>query len=422
MNLIVGKKLDRHLGSPAVLLLRPFFLLGCAARRLRGRSRERGRGSPATIVLIKLWGLGNVVLLTPVVRAIRRRHPGARITFLSFSSNAEALGRIPEIDEVLCLDLTGWLRLLVSTVRSVWRLRRLSPDLLLDFEQFCYLSSLLTFFSSPGRSVGFSVEGSRRGGLYTHPVLYREDRHMAAIFARLAELASVDPWPLSLRPFFLLPEEERLAREAIGDHDGPVVGIHPGSGDNFPGRRWPEGSFAELADRLVSRHGCRVYFTGSPGEKDLVATVRGLMKESSLDFSGSTSLGMLAALQKSSTLFVSSDTGPMHLAAAMGSPVLALFGPNTPRLYGPLSNRAIVLYRGLACSPCISNLNLKESRCRLPLCMLSLSPERVLDVVTRSGFLKREGSARPRTDRPGVEEDRPQGTEPPVPESRWGSP
>ncbi len=393
MNIVLGKRLDRYLGGLLVYLASPLVSLLRKAKRKANREPQ----DPKTIVLMKFWGLGNIILISPLVQEFRRRYPEARLVFLSFSTNRDVISRMEEVDETICLNLSGWFRFALSFVGSWWRIRGLRASLLVDFEQFCYLSSLIACTSLARRTIGFDTEGSSRGRLYSQAVPYLEDGHMITIFSRLLEVASGEASkPVTLRPVRYSEAEGRAALELVSiGKGGPIVGLHPGSGDNFPGRRWSAERFAELSDHLIASYGCRVYFTGSDGESPLVERILAHMKNTGLNLCGKTSLGVLSAVLDRSALFISNDTGPLHLAAAMRCKVVAIYGPNTPLLYGPYTDEALVFYRDLPCSPCISNLNLKESSCRLPLCVQSIQVDEIFAAIQSLGWLNESRSLTP---------------------------
>jgi ADP-heptose:LPS heptosyltransferase len=171
--------------------------------------------------------------------------------------------------------------------------------------------------------------------------------------------------------------------------------VHPGSGDNFPGRRWSESGFAALARHAVERRGARTVVTGSAAEADLCERVARAAGPGVTNLAGRLSLEGLVALLARAAAVVSNDTGPVHLASALHRPVLALFGPNTPVRYGPVgapippgaagdpravaageptrSGRSVALYKALPCSPCLTEANYRSSRCRIHSCMAAIS-------------------------------------------------
>jgi heptosyltransferase-2 len=154
--------------------------------------------------------------------------------------------------------------------------------------------------------------------------------------------------------------------------DCPVIGIHPGTGKRAKMRQWPPDKFARLADKLAAEFNAGIIFTGFGADTVLVENIAGKMKSASFNFCGATSLKELAALIQRLDLFISNDTGPMHLGPAMGTLTVGLFGPNTPARYGPFGKEHLALYAAPSCSPCI-NIHLgKVKNCARPVCMEKL--------------------------------------------------
>jgi ADP-heptose:LPS heptosyltransferase len=364
MNLNLAKYLDRYFGILLCYLFAALSLFREMVAPREGTIRVR------RILLAKLWGFGNIVMLLPIIGMVRRRYPDAEIHFLTLGRNREVLDGRREIDGLWTIDDGGFLRCGVSLLRAFVGLRRRRIDLFVDFEQFSRATTLFGFLIGAPQRIGLRTPRQGRYLLYTAPVPYRDDQHTTRTFLDLARVAGVReeyrPVPLEYAPG---DAERVIARIPAGS--GPLVVLHPGSGDNFVGRRWPAACFARLADHLVRRHGARVVFTGGTSEKALVGRVLAAMAEGEggTDLSGGLSLRELSALLSLARLVVSNDTGPVHLGSAAGTPVFGLYGPNTPVLYGPLSPGSRAFYRGLPCSPCITNMNYKTSFCRLPICI-----------------------------------------------------
>jgi ADP-heptose:LPS heptosyltransferase len=172
-----------------------------------------------------------------------------------------------------------------------------------------------------------------------------------------------------------------------------MVVLHPGSGDNFPGRRWPTRRFGLLARRLVDR-GAIVAVTGERRERGLTREVAEASGRALHDLAGTLDLEELIALLARARLLGSYDTGPVHLASALGVPVLGLYGPNTPLLYGPLSAGSRAFYDPPPCSPCITNFNYKTSRCRNAVCIRAIDVDAVADEAVRLLDAARRAEAR----------------------------
>jgi len=335
--------------------------------------------------MIKLWGVGNLVMIIPLIRAVRRRFPDARIHFLTLESNADLLTPLPEIDDVITLKTGSVLVTLANLLTLPLRLRALRSDLVLDFEQFLRITPILSFLSGAPQRVGLQTPGQYRASLYQIRVPYRTDRHMTLIFGDVIRSAGVSAAGL---PRLEVPRnlaaaaaiEKRLEgitppadpHASPSASPSPLVVIHPGSGDNFPSRRWPVERFAALAARVQRERNARVVVTGTSPEK---ALVREFAEHCSTPFTslvGELKLMEFVELLARADLLVTNDTAPVHITSALQRPLIAIYGPNTPDLYGPLHDTARVFYLNFPCSPCITNLNAKTSSCQIPSCILDI--------------------------------------------------
>ncbi|MEW6746858.1 MAG: glycosyltransferase family 9 protein [Planctomycetota bacterium] len=368
------KFLDRYAGIPLVGLAH-------ALDEAAAIMRPRGPVDVQSILAIKLWGVGNLVMILPYLDALRRRFPRARLSFLTIESNRELLEGHPSVQHVFTMRTQGVLRPLVDLVRLVRSLRRERFDLLLDFEPFLRVSALLGFLGGAKQRIGFRTPGQARAALYTARVPYRSGRHMTDVFGDIVRSAGAE---IAGLPLLSVPRGEQAAAKAQSLIDtelrgeGPLVALHPGSGDNFPGRRWPADCFAAVGDALVEKHGARVLVTGAAAERPLTHQVVCTMRRRGVDLAGRLDLRAWIELLARLDLLVSNDTAPVHIAGALGTPLVAVYGPNTPEIYGPLHTASRVAYKHLPCSPCLTNLNAKSSACRLPACILGIEVETVL--------------------------------------------
>jgi ADP-heptose:LPS heptosyltransferase len=242
----------------------------------------------------------------------------------------------------------------------------------------------------------FTSQGPYRGRLLTHELNYNFQHHVSRQFVALVRAAarSREEVPLLKEripdqvielPEFVptsegLEEVRALLREEAGTDPGRLLLLNPNCSDLLPLRRWPSERFVELGRRLLGElPGATLVVTGAPSEAEEAARIaRAIGSARAFSLAGRTSLQQLLVLYSLADLLVSNDSGPVHFAALTPVPVVALFGPETPLLYGPLSRRARVLQAGLACSPCVSILNHRMSPCTDNQCMQRITVEEVL--------------------------------------------
>jgi ADP-heptose:LPS heptosyltransferase len=208
---------------------------------------------------------------------------------------------------------------------------------------------------------------------------------MADIFMRLAKPFGRAIEPAPLVRIHVDPEDRARALAAAGVGEGaPLVAMHVGTGPNYDKialKRWDVERFARLADVLIESRRARVVFTGvGAEERVLIDEALAAMQhgDEARSLCDDLTVGELTGLLEACRFVVSNDTSVMHLTSLVGTPVVAFFGPTEPRIYGPRGPSDLVFYKGLYCSPCLSNYNLKMSRCVDPVCMREIGVEEVL--------------------------------------------
>jgi ADP-heptose:LPS heptosyltransferase len=248
--------------------------------------------------------------------------------------------------------------------------------------------------SGAPRRVGFSSGGG--GAFLTHALAYAPSDHTAANALRLVDAAlpaaagAAEPRPRHPR----LPVPDQARREASrllgnANSSGLLVGIHASGGRQI--KQWHMDRFAQVATRLARDLGATIVLTGTPEDRPLVERITSALPPDvrTLDVAGSMELPVFAGLLEQLSLFVTCDTGPMHLAAAVGTPVVALFGPSDPRRYGPLTDRARVVTADLWCQPC-NRVRRPPARCvgHVPDCLNRIDVETVC--LAAGELLRRE--------------------------------
>lgn len=387
MNIGFVRFVDRYIG----ILISEFLYIFFLVQRIFLR-KNIDEKNIHKILQIKFYGIGNIVMLLPTMAAIRGHFPDAEIDMLSLSSNREMLEGNRFIDNSYFLKYGNNLfQLFVSFFKNIWILRRKKYDMILDFEQFAKISSIMAFLIGARIRIGFETPAQRRDLLYTKKVIYLDFKHMVETFARIATAAGVEVNELSPVRINVSRENilkiKRIELENSISKDDIMIGIHAGTSDNFVYRRWPKENFARLADMLIGKYNARIIFTGV--EKELVEEIIAFMNNKALNLCGQLGIKELCALIERCDFIISNDTAPVHIASAMGTPVVAIFGPNTPFLYGPRGDYDIILYNELYCSPCMTNFNAKTSYCKEPRCISSITVEEVFDRIGEK-YLKNE--------------------------------
>ncbi len=381
--------IDRSVGGLLVRALAAYDGL----RSLVGGGRRppavpyAGGRAPANILVIKLVGLGDTVLmLTPLAR-LRKEFPRARITALVTPLSVGVLSAQPSVDETVVYDVFGADSGIGGILRIVRLLRARRFDCVIDFEQHFRMTSVVSYLTGAPMRVGFFYTGSPRKDLFTHPAFLDPDGHMVdAYMALLRPFGIGSDRVRELEPIAVTPEDEGvvddwLSRRGIGA-DGPLVGIHPGSGIRAPVRRWGAEKFAEIIRRLRRHYGATVVLTGGGDERERVAGIIDLAGADGVySAAGDLSILQSAGLMARCDLFISNDTGPLHMAAAMGTPTIGLFGPNSPTRYAPVGRNNTSIYKAVDCSPCIQIHRGRIDDCKDGICVKRITVDDVWKAV-----------------------------------------
>lgn len=335
------------------------------------------------ILLLRLERIGDLLMVIDAIRDVREAWPNATIHLAVGSWNRTIATLIPEVAHVHVLDVP-WLsrgerptsrRAIVREARG-WR--HLHYDLAINFEPDIRSNALLWLSGAPIR-VGYASGGG--GPLLTLAGTYDPTCHVSDNARRLVEQASGRATSLLPRGFpRLVPASTHAARAdaVLARAARPLIGVHVSGGRES--KQWHLDRFAAVARMLASMTDATIVLTGSSADRPMVEEVaRQLDGVAVRSLAGQLDLPETAAVLGRLDLFVTGDTGPMHLAAAMGVPVVALFGPSAPERYGPRAMAERIVRVQLPCSPC-GQVRLPPERCRghVPDCMDGISVDSVV--------------------------------------------
>ncbi len=333
-------------------------------------------------LIVRLGALGDVVHAIPVAAALRRAFPGAKIDWLVSAKHREILDLVPVIDRRLVIndrsDASGG----TSLISAIGELRRARYDVAIDL-QGLIKSAVLTRSSGAPRVIGFSSRYAReraarlfyreafdpgRGGLYDP----RETRHVVEINLGLLSLLGI---AAPAREFPIDEVDSPAARGPRQQTGGRYALLNPGAA--WPNKRWPPERLAAIATELHRRHGLMSVVLWGPGEEALAAQVVAGAGGAAI-VSPKTTIADLVALARPAALMVSGDTGPTHIAAALGTPIVGIYGPTRPARNGPMSPLDVTVSRDSVCQ--CHHLR----RCTLDrMCLLDIEVAEVLDACER---------------------------------------
>jgi len=383
------------------LLFVTFTLLGLisSAGRLFRRPGPLDPERVRQILVIRLDLLGDMVLSLPAVHALKRAYPNAQVTVLALPYAAALLELAPVVDSVLTYDVNRIRRPAdVLSPRSyrellavVRRLRQANFDLCLSLHG--RFACVMAWLSRCPRRYGYRAEAYPFMLTHTLPGgRYDAGQHEVLYNLRLAELAGAPAdWTQRLggsqAPKLTVPlTEQRRMRHLLAEWeiraDSLLVVIHPGA-SNGSAKRWLPEYWGRVASRLHDELGAAVVISGTPAEAAIVQAVVCGCNFKPVILAGQTTIPQLGALLKRADLLLSSDSGPAHMAAALGTPQITIFGPTDPAVYAPINPKAVVLRRDLPCSPCYDARATAECRFGHVNCMRQLEPDEVYQACTR---------------------------------------
>jgi lipopolysaccharide heptosyltransferase I len=326
------------------------------------------------ILIVKLGALGDVVHAIPVAAALRRAFPSARIDWLVSAKHREILDLVPVIDRRLVMNDS-------RPIAAVRELRGNRYDVAIDL-QGLIKSAALARLSGAARVVGFTSRYAREGlarWFYTEAydpggggMYHADEQHVVYTNLGVLEMLGIQPGP----PEFPIDRvESEVAAAVAGQTAGRYAILNPGAA--WPNKRWPPARLAALAMALRNRHQLQSVVAWGPGEEPLA---RDVVKQSSgaAMLSPQTTIADLVALARGASLYVSGDTGPAHIAAAVGTPLVGIYGPTRPSRNGPWSRDDVTVSRADVCQ--CHHLR----QCRLKtMCLEDIQVEEVLAAAVR---------------------------------------
>ena len=344
---ILQKILDRYIGS---LLC---FLLGGFQSRMTVLQHP-----PQRILLIQLSAIGDTILAIPTIRAIRNRFPNAHLAMVASSINLQYLENCPYIDQHIPCRLEEVMKSPGKLIGFIFSLRRQKFDWTIDFEHWARFSALIAHGSGAPRRIGFRSLEQHRHYPFTDVVKHVPGHHEVLNFLKVAELLECPIGEADLE-VWLKREDCDWVQEFFNtmgiERDKPVIAIHPDAGRRGePRRRFPQDRFVTVADALVERYNAQIILTGAPAELELSQHIAAQTRVPCVVATGKTAINQLAALFANADFVICGNCGPMHLAAAAGTPVIALHGPTNPSQWAPWGNGHTILHVDVPCSPCLN--------------------------------------------------------------------
>ena len=392
-------KIDRYAGIPLCFLLTGF-------ERIRSLIASKTSDShiPKKILFFKLTEQGASVLAHSAIKRAEDIVGRENVYFCVFRENRPILDIMGIIapDNIFEIQQESLVRFCLDMLMFLFKTRKLGIDTVIDMEFFSRASAVIVYLSGAKIRVGchrYSADLPYRGDLMTHKVQYNPYIHVAHQYDLLVQAAmrpvSECPMPKSeygevllstplVKPAEYVFDKVRSTLQRLGvNGSSPIILLNPNASDMLPIRKWEAGRFIELAKRLIDTNKrLVVLFTGAASEQSKCEDIAAKVNSSrAVCVAGHTTLEELIALYWMADVLVTNDSGPGHFASLTDIKAVVMFGPETPLLFGPLGANATVIWKRLACSPCVSAFNHRNTPCNDNVCMKMITVYEVLEQV-----------------------------------------
>jgi heptosyltransferase-2 len=339
MNINLLRKIDRHIGIEVVRLQNIW------------RRRTELPKNPKKILIIKLFGFGNFIFLAPMIKSLRKIFPDAEIDVFTFEMNRQICRMYPDIIDNTKTVRYSILGILGHAMEIISNKKKY--DIIIDCEQFVRLSAIIGRLMRPKYFFGIATLNSKKLKAYDGQIIYEEDKHVveeyydiARFFARhYSRERSIEIMPRLIPPSC---QSSAKTSDFLKWVDGRILlGFCIGGREENKTKRYPH--FDALIKMLVQEDNIAIYLLGSKNEseelQDILDSLKPEERTKCMNLSGKLSLAESAYILSRSRMLISNDTGPIHLAAALGTYCVGIYGPTPERIYGPYTSNSMI-FRG----------------------------------------------------------------------------
>lgn len=336
------------------------------------------------ILIVKLSAVGDVVHTLPSLAALRKRYPDAHITWVIEEDASDIIRGHPYLDRIIVSHRKTWIdsfkrmnavgKTIDQMTSFIRKLRDRRYDIVVDFHGL-FKSSLIVLLSGGRRKLGYDSMQELSGLFLSEKIHEDMNKHAVDRYLDLPRHLGADSGKPEFGIHIAKENKDRVCQLLNENKIGagqPFISVNPVA--LWDTKLWEDEKFARLCDRITSDLKMKVVFTGGRDQEG-VQRIRRLMQYPSVDLSGRTTLKDLSYVYMLSSLVITTDSGPMHIAAAVGTPTVALFGPTDPARTGPYGQGHTVIRSNLPCSPCFLK------KCATKECMNEISVEVVFHAV-----------------------------------------
>ena len=359
------------------------LIVSAAVQWLFYRKRLSKDFAPERILVIKLDHLGDVLLATPVFSNLRRMYPDAELHALTGTWSRVVLEKHPDVNNVVEYDSPAFCRTgqptsLRETFKLYRQLRRQKYDLMVELRSDWWTVWFAFLRLTPKRLSRAALQVANKLGFAQFSGTHETTRNLDVL--RQAGI----PTPVRTATFSVTAESKKWASDFLAtyqiERQRPLIAIHPGSPIAL--KRWVPERYAELADWLIAQKRAHILYVGVKDEIPIITEIQALMQGESINIAGKTTLTQLASILHTCNVFVGNDSGPMHLAAAVGTQTIGLYGPGDPTRFGPAGEKCQTIRRKTDC-PCLGEV------CRFGKtgCMSEIQVSDVIQTLEATAYL-----------------------------------
>ncbi len=344
------------------------------------------------ILIINIFGIGDVLFTTPLISNIKRKFPKSFIGYLCNKRTQPFLKHHPRIDRIFVYEKDDYrqifkkskIKFLKKIREALTEIKRENIDIVIDVSLNGMVSFLMMICGIKER-VGFNYKNRSLFLTQKIPLKGYEGKHVVEHYLDLLKSIDIDPIENRLE-IFIPPEDKKYAQEKLGEIKGRKIAIVPGGGASWGKdaryKRFPLEKYSELVDKMIEKYDANVILMGDNGEASLCRGIWQLKPQKIFDLSGQTTITQMAAVFKQCQLVIVNDGGPLHVAVAAGARTISIFGPVDEKVYGPYpQDQHVVVTKAIACRPCYRRF--KRVDCDHITCLTKLNVQEILKEVER---------------------------------------
>jgi ADP-heptose:LPS heptosyltransferase len=365
---------DRYIGIPVLAILSLLFK----------RKKRFPVGNIKNILIIKFAAIGDIILMVPMIRLLKKNYPDAKITFLCSDINYSMVKRVKYIDEIINYNIHSAVAKPLDFLKFLKNIRKNTYDLIIDAEQWSRVNAILSVFLKKKYLIGFKFDKQYKHFYYDAISIHTKYRHEVENFLSLVEIIGItaenDSKELEFdisNEFMEFSEEFWTEKNLTGKY---VICMQPGSGTNGYAREWSDENYINLGKRLTAKDkNIMILLTGLKSDIDRCENIINRIGKNALNISGKYNMDKDLAIVKKSNMMICGNTGILHLVASVKTRTIGLHGPNNPVLWGAYDKNAVVVQSDIYCSPCLYLGH--DFGCKKPVCMDRILVEDVYQKV-----------------------------------------